>query len=73
MQFGVHEKYIVFGICLEIYIFICLPTKNKIEAHFIDVNKCLALSNLLVEKLGPGITVSLPACYHSSGSLDRLR
>jgi len=45
----------------------------EVEAHFIDVSKCLALSNLLVEKLGPGISVSLPVCYHSTGSLDRLR
>ncbi|CAG5122955.1 unnamed protein product [Candidula unifasciata] len=45
----------------------------EIEAHFTDLNKCQSVSNLLAEKLGPGVTVSLPGCYHARGSLDKLR
>ncbi|BFZ24850.1 hypothetical protein BsWGS_27888 [Bradybaena similaris] len=45
----------------------------EIEAHFTDLNKCQSVSNLLAEKLGPGVSVSLPGCYHARGSLDKLR
>ncbi|XP_005097685.1 interleukin-1 receptor-associated kinase 1-binding protein 1 [Aplysia californica] len=45
----------------------------EVEAHFTDIGKCLGVSNLLVEKLGPGVSVTLPLCYHASGSLDKLR
>lgn len=45
----------------------------EIEAHFIDIGKCLSISNLLVEKLKSSVSVSLPVCYHAPGSLDILR
>jgi len=46
---------------------------SEIEAHFIDIAKCLSLSNLLVEKLKSSVSVSQPLCHHSPGSLDTLR
>lgn len=47
--------------------------ESEVEAHFLEIEKCLNVSNLLVEKLGSGISVSLPLCYHAAGSLDKLR
>ncbi|KAH9492299.1 Interleukin-1 receptor-associated kinase 1-binding protein 1 [Bulinus truncatus] len=46
---------------------------SEIEAHFTDIGKCQDVSNLLAEKLGPSVSITLPYCYHSRGSLDRLR
>lgn len=45
----------------------------EIEAHFLDLSKCQNVSNLLAEKLGPSVSILLPHCYHSRGSLDKLR
>lgn len=45
----------------------------EVEAHFTDLQKCQNIANLLSEKLGPGVTVSLPSCYHSRGSMDKVR
>ncbi|GFR63072.1 interleukin-1 receptor-associated kinase 1-binding protein 1 [Elysia marginata] len=45
----------------------------EVEAHFTDLQKCQNIANLLSEKLGPGVTVTLPRCYHARGSMDKLR
>lgn len=47
--------------------------ESEVEAHFFDIEKCQSVSNFLVEKLGPGVNVCLPVCYHCNGSLDKLR
>ncbi|KAI8735413.1 interleukin-1 receptor-associated kinase 1-binding protein 1 [Biomphalaria glabrata] len=46
---------------------------SEVEAHFTDIGKCQNVSNLLAEKLGPSVSITLPHCYHSRGSLDKLR
>ncbi|RUS86361.1 hypothetical protein EGW08_005879 [Elysia chlorotica] len=45
----------------------------EVEAHFTDIQKCQNVANFLSEKLGPGVSVSLPWCYHARGSMDKLR
>ncbi|KAK3780032.1 hypothetical protein RRG08_029725 [Elysia crispata] len=45
----------------------------EIEAHFTDIQKCQNIANFLSEKLGPGVSVTLPRCYHARGSMDKLR
>ena len=45
----------------------------EVTALFIDLHKCQNVSNLLVEKLDPTVTVCLPEFFHSSVTLQNLR
>lgn len=45
----------------------------ELKVQFSDLQRCQAVSNLLVEKLDSTVSVSLPECSHSKNSLQLAR